>query len=115
MARRSMCMKGWAALLAAVMMLLPAHGVAAQAGAMCHFQLGFATLHDALPAIVGGCLDDESYGPNGDSAQHTMGGLLVWRKADNWTAFTDGYRTWINGPSGLVQRLNTERFPWVSP
>jgi hypothetical protein len=36
----------------------------------------------------------------------------VWRKADNWTAFTDGYRTWVNGPAGLVRRLNTERFPW---
>ena len=44
--------------------------------------------------------------------QQTTGGLLVWRKADNWTAFTDGYRTWINGPNGLVQRLNTERFEW---
>jgi hypothetical protein len=38
--------------------------------------------------------------------------LLVWRKADNWTAFTDGYRTWLNGPQGLQQRLNTELFPW---
>ena len=36
--------------------------------------------------------------------------FLVWRKADNWTAFTDGYRTWINGPSGLQVRLNTEHF-----
>ncbi len=36
----------------------------------------------------------------------------MWRKADNWTAFTDGYRTWINGPNGLEQRLNSERFPW---
>jgi hypothetical protein len=105
-------MKRWAALLAAVMMLLPAGGVAAQVGAVCHFQLGFATLHDALPAIVGGCLDDERYGPNGDSAQHTMGGLLVWRKADNWTAFTDGYRTWVDGPAGIQQRLNSERFPF---
>ena len=37
---------------------------------------------------------------------------MAWRKADNWTAFTDGYRTWINGPNGLVMRLNTERFVW---
>ena len=35
-----------------------------------------------------------------------------WRKADNRTAFTDGYRTWINGPNGLVDRLNSARFPW---
>jgi hypothetical protein len=39
---------------------------------------------------------------------------MVWRKADSWTAFTDGYRTWINGPFGLQQRLNTQRFPWES-
>ena len=37
-------------------------------------------------------------------------GLLVWRKADNHTAFTDGYRTWVNGPYGLQVRLNTARF-----
>lgn len=37
---------------------------------------------------------------------------MVWRKQDNRTAFTDGYRTWINGPNGLQQRLNTERFAW---
>src|SRR6185437_12780780 len=49
---------------------------------------------------------------NGDAQQHTTKGLLAWRKADNWTAFTDGYRTWINGPDGLVKRLNADRFPW---
>lgn len=37
---------------------------------------------------------------------------MVWRKADNWTACTDGYRLWINGPDGLVQPFNTERFDW---
>src|SRR5262249_21138217 len=31
---------------------------------------------------------------------------------DNFTAFTDGARTWVNGPFGLQQRLNTERFDW---
>jgi hypothetical protein len=105
-------MKRLASLLAALVLLLPAHGIAAQAAPMCRFQLGFAALRDALPAIVGGCLDDESYAANGDSLQHTSGGLLVWRKADNWTAFTDGYRTWVNGPAGIQQRLNSERFPF---
>jgi len=62
---------------------------------------------------VGNCLEDEGHTPqNGDGLQHTTNGLLVWRKADNWTAFTNGYWTWINGPNGLVQRLNTQRFPW---
>ncbi len=83
------------------------------AGGNCAFQLGFKVIHDALPAQVGGCVDGEGHNPaNGDALQHTVGGLLVWRKADNWTAFTDGFRTWINGPAGIQQRLNTERFPW---
>ena len=75
--------------------------------------LGFKALRDLIGHdIVGECLENEHHGANGDALQHTTGGLLVWRKADNWTAFTDGYRTWINGPNGLVQRLNTERFEW---
>ena len=79
----------------------------------CQFVLGFATLRDLIGhEIVGECLENERHGANGDALQQTTGGLLVWRKADNWTAFTDGYRTWINGPDGLVQRLNTERFEW---
>ena len=79
----------------------------------CEFRLGFKTLRDLIGhEIVGECLENEHYNAIGDSNQRTTGGLLAWRKADNWTAFTDGYRTWINGPNGLVQRLNTERFPW---
>ncbi len=75
--------------------------------------LGFKTLQGLIGhETVGGCLENEHYNATGDSVQQTTGGLLVWRKADNWTAFTDGYRTWINGPNGLEQRLNTERFEW---
>jgi hypothetical protein len=68
--------------------------------------------------MVGGCLEDEHFNTaNGNAEQRTVahhgqGGLLVWRKADNWTAFTDGYWSWVNGPSGLQRRLNTECFPW---
>jgi hypothetical protein len=70
-------------------------------------------LRDLLPNQVGGCLDSEGHNPaNGDALQHTSGGLLVWRKADNWTAFTDGYHTWVNGPRGLQERLNSQRFQW---
>ncbi len=94
--------------LAMVMSTTPA-----RADAACRFQLGFAALHDLLPGIVGTCTENEGHNPaNGDGIQHTSTGLLVWRKADNWTAFTDGYRTWIAGPTGLVTRLNTERFLW---
>jgi hypothetical protein len=61
---------------------------------------------------VGNCVDDVTYATNGDGQQRTTNGLLVWRKADNWTAFTNGYWTWINGPGGIAKRLNTQRFPW---
>jgi hypothetical protein len=84
----------------------------------CQFVLGFKTLHDLIPAIVGDCLDNEHHNPeNGDGLQNTTaetgkGGLLVWRKSDNFTAFTDGFRTWVNGPFGLQMRLNSQRFFW---
>src|SRR5207253_4197506 len=61
----------------------------------------------------GGCLENEHHNPdNGDALQQTTGGLLVWRKTDNFTAFTDGYWSWVNGPKGLQRRLNSERFDW---
>jgi hypothetical protein len=78
----------------------------------CGFVLGFATLKSLVPADVGDCVTNQGSAPNGDATQQTSKGLLVWRKSDNWTAFTNGYRTWINGPNGLVVRLNTQRFPW---
>src|SRR4029078_5918135 len=87
---------------------------AAPAGAHpgCQFELGFQALHDMIPDQVGDCTDGEAHNPaNGDGLQHTtawhgQGGLLVWRKADNWTAFTDGATTWINGPARVVSRPN---------
>jgi hypothetical protein len=83
----------------------------------CRFVLGFASLRAALgPALVGECLEDERASPaNGDALQRTTGGLLVWRKADNWTAFTDGHRTWVSGPNGIESRLNAEVFGWELP
>lgn len=81
----------------------------------CQFVLGFKTIRDALPSQVGDCKTEEYHNPlTGDTLQETTGGLLVWRKSDNWTAFTDGYRTWVNGPHGLLKRPNTERFSWES-
>ncbi len=99
------------------MFALPAATTAAE----CQFILGFATLKALIDAAegpdkVGDCLENQRFNPkNGDALQQTTGGLLVWRKADNWTAFTDGYRTWINGPHGLQARLNTEQFDWEGP
>ena len=94
-------------------LLLTTIGASSVSAADCQFVLGFKTLRDLVGHdIVGECLENEHHNEFGDTVQQTAGGLLVWRKADNWTAFTDGYRTWINGPIGLEQRLNTERFPW---
>lgn len=83
----------------------------AQAPPSCQFVLGFATMAQAVPK-VGQCLENQHFAANGDAQQQTSGGLLVWRKADNWTAFTDGNMTWINGPMGLQNRLNTDLLPW---
>lgn len=76
------------------------------------FRLGFGTLAALIPQVVGRPLEPERYAPNGDSLQRTTTGLMVWRKADNWTAFTDGSRTWVLGPYGLQERGNDERFDW---
>src|SRR6185437_13558781 len=77
----------------------------------CVFVLGFASLHALIPNITGSCADNEAHNPdNGDAVQHTTNGLLVLRKADNATAFTDGFWSWVHGPDGLEQRLNTVRF-----
>src|SRR5947199_3454299 len=72
----------------------------------CSLKLGFATLRDLIGAQkVGTCLEDEHFNlENGNSEQHTAGGLMVWRKSDNFTAFTDGGTSWINGPNGLQSR-----------
>ena len=79
----------------------------------CQFVLGFATLHSLIPNIVGNCLTNEQHNAvNGDGLQPTTNGLLVWRKADNFTAFTNGSTTWVNGPFGLQMRPNNQRFEW---
>lgn len=76
------------------------------------FRLGFKALADQIPGIVGQPLEDEHFDAAGNSLQQTTGGLLAWRKIDNWTSFTDGDQTWLNGPSGLQQRPNRQRFDW---
>ena len=99
--------------LAVSLLLLASPAPPSHAQESCSFQLGFKVLHDMIPDIVGQCVTDEMHDPeNGDGLQFTTNGMLVWRKADNWTAFTNGYMTWVNGPYGLQSRLNSERFAW---
>ena len=51
----------------------------------------------------------------GNSLQATTNGILVWRKADNWTVFTNGVTTWLNGPYGVQSRLNgAATFAWTT-
>src|SRR3954469_15700874 len=80
----------------------------------CTFVGGFARLRELVGADkIGNCLEDEHFNvENGNAEQRTAGGLFVWRKADNFTAFTDGGTTWVNGPNGLQSRPNNERFSW---
>ena len=107
------------ALAAAGLLAAPSGALAAQpqpAPAACDFILGFKTLQALDPGDIGTCLDNQAFASNGDALQHTTKGLMVWRKSDNWTAFTNGYTTWINGPDGLVNRLNSGLlFPWEHP
>jgi hypothetical protein len=77
------------------------------------FQLGFAALAAQIPDVVGVPLDNEQPTATG-SMQRTSTGLMVWRSADNWTGFTDGSRTWVVGPQGIVERGNDDRFPFES-
>jgi mono/diheme cytochrome c family protein len=76
------------------------------------FKQGFKTMSDLLPNIVGLPLDNEHRAPNGDTIQTTTSGLLAWRRADNITSFTNGATTWLNGPFGIQQRPNDQKFDW---
>lgn len=88
-----------------------APGVSAQSN--CTFKLGFQQLHDAIPDIVGYCIGEEYVNGTGGLYQLASGGLMIWRKADNWTAFTNGFTTWLIGPQGVVSRPNDGPFfPW---
>ncbi len=78
------------------------------------FKLGFKLLANMIPEEVGDPIGNELHEVTGNSLQITTRGLLVWVRSYNWTAFTNGFRTWINGPFGLQDRLNGERFSWES-
>ena len=102
-----------AVLLGSVMLLAAAQTLLAQD---CSFQLGFKALRDQIPGLVGECLENERHNPEtGVTQQATANGRLMWRKADNWTGFTNGQHTWVSGPEGVRRRLIDERFPWEAP
>ena len=61
---------------------------------------------------IGACTSAPATAPNGDLVQPTTTGLVVVRGFDGHAAFTDGVRTWIDGPSGIQRRMNGDRFDW---
>ena len=103
------------ALLLISMAAVLAFGVGRADATDCEFVLGFAALRASAPQTVGDCLENEMHNPaDGITRQQTTGGILLWRKADNHTSFTDGHRTWVAGPHGLQQRAVGDRFAWES-
>jgi len=83
---------------------------AAAAPSGCQFVLGFQAMASAMPDAVGDCTDNQAFAANGDAIQHTTKGMLVWRKSDNFTAFTNGSQTWVSLPDGIRSRSNTQRY-----
>lgn len=114
------------AVLLVALTLFSASPASAQERPPCSgFSWGFKSICDEIPDIVGAWVETEHHEGgrydsvagqfvDGNTLQRTTGGLFVWRKSDNFTAFTDGYWTWVNGPYGLQERLNSERFEWES-
>jgi hypothetical protein len=73
----------------------------------CSIGLRFQPLREAIPELVGNCLEAERVDAvNGDVQQRTTGGLLLWSRASGLAAFTNGATTWLLGPDGLVSRPN---------
>src|SRR5688500_3386062 len=104
---RALCGATLAAALVAQSALTPASALAQ--AAPCELTLGFASLRSAMGTqSVGECLEQPWQDDKGHTQQRTTVGLFVWRPADSWTGFTDGFRTWINGPAGLAVRPNYE-------
>ena len=107
--------KRLAALIVAGLLVL---SNAPAAAAQCEYVLGFAAIKTLITLSegedrVGACLENERFNPTtGEATQRTGGGLLTWRKADNWTAFSDGQRTWVNGPYGLQSRPDGDLLAW---
>ena len=106
----------WRFLLVAVFLVLTPRSTLETANE-CDFAPRFAELKASIDesqrtATVGACLENQRVDANGNVEQRTARGLLVFRKKDDFTFFTDGERTWAHGPQRLEARLNTESFNW---
>ncbi|MCL6647831.1 MAG: hypothetical protein K6U89_05810 [Chloroflexi bacterium] len=73
----------------------------ANAQAACQYVLGFAEFQGAIPTVVGQCAGPVVHNAQGDGYQLTANGVLVWRKATNFTGFSDGSNIWYATPTGV--------------
>jgi hypothetical protein len=85
---------------AALMAVMPVVPAAAQTS--CGFVFGFGALRAALPQVVGNCVWDEMHRDTGDATQVTDKGLLTWRKATGFTAFSNGKDIHVLRPGNVV-------------
>ncbi|MCY4438271.1 MAG: hypothetical protein OXE05_13180 [Chloroflexi bacterium] len=99
-----------------------AHAFPGDPPRVCNADYGFQAIYELIPGTVGSCMGTANYNDSGDVVQQTANrdkndniifGLFVWRQADNRAVFTDGARTWIIDPKGVLQsRPNSEAFAW---
>ena len=98
--------------LLAAFVLVP---VAPATAAECQFANGFRDMRDAIPPVVGDCIDNEhTEGPY--VVQNTTTGEFFYRVETGAVLFVASAFTWVRSPqapSGAIyERLVNERFPW---
>lgn len=73
------------------------------AGRAPEFVLGFADLKAAVGAPMGEPIECEHTNPeNGDTLQQTTTGLAIYSREQGLVMFTDGWKRWALGPSGVI-------------
>lgn len=82
----------------------------------CEYVRGFGDFVNAIGRdTVRECVDDERVNPqSGNTEQRSARGLLVWDKAKNLTAYTDGATTYYRCPTTIAQRPASEAFDCAS-
>src|SRR5437773_1334245 len=72
----------------------------------CTFGAGFDVVAATIPNQVGGCLTGPVGLGNGDVAQQTTEGQMMWDKANNIVRYISGATTWVLGPFGVQARAS---------
>jgi len=83
----------------------------------CSFSTGFASIAQAIPDQVGGCLSQPVALGTGDVVQQTTEGQMVWYKSNSISEFTNAGlgTTWVLGPFGLQSRPSNQTFSYEAP